>query len=800
MIYLLVYIVSAGILGLEISIIRIFALYEWQNFASLIISLALVGFGLAGTLIYLFKKYIHRFIEESFLIVLIIYIISLLTGIYLYKIIPFNPFELNWDPKQLVYLILHFIILILPFTAGAAIIGIAFMTSAKISYIYFINLIGSATGCILILPFINRFHPLTTFMVIIYIQAVLTLLYALYLSHIKKRVVYTLPVLILLILIPVFHLIFYNQSTFSQYKDISYALKLPRATIVHQKYSPHGVIHIIQADGLRHVTGLSYNYQGYLPEQKGIYINGSQSGAIIPYNNDITTIDYLQYTVAYLPYYLLKDKNDISIMIAGSGSGTGILKSLLINAKHIHAIEINKQLISLMQKDEAQYSGNIYNHERLTVHNTDIRAFITGTDNHFDLIDLALLDSFNAASAGVHSISESYLYTIESFSEMYDRLTDRGILSISRWLKNPPRDTVKLFITLTDMLKQKNIPDFTSHIVCIRSSNIMTICVSKTPFNHDMIKDFNRRLSFDAVYLKNLGKTEVNQSIVLQEPYYYNTIHQYLASPKQFIKDYPFDITIPTDDSPYYFNFFKLKTIRMLHKNTIKKIPITEWGLLLLMILLIVIILISFAGIILPLTITRLSTTGTQTGIHKRTVFTYFFIIGIAFFFIEMPMIHKFILFLQHPVYSYSIIITTILFFSGIGSYFSAILPTKYTLSIFIILGIVIVIYIILLNTFFHALLHLPIIVKSMITVALLSFPSFLLGMPFPIMLTLVKQRHPSLIPWAWGINGFASVIAALLSTITALIIGYSRVLIIAVILYGIAGTILYITKKKLLP
>jgi hypothetical protein len=72
---------------------------------------------------------------------------------------------------------------------------------------------------------------------------------------------------------------------------------------------------------------------------------------------------------------------------------------------------------------------------------------------------------------------------------------------------------------------------------------------------------------------------------------------------------------------------------------------------------------------------------------------------------------------------------------------------------------------------------------------ALLIAPlAFCMGMPFPLGLAQVAARAPALIPWAWGINGCASVLSAVSATLLAMQFGFSVVVLAALLLYLLAA------------
>jgi hypothetical protein len=76
------------------------------------------------------------------------------------------------------------------------------------------------------------------------------------------------------------------------------------------------------------------------------------------------------------------------------------------------------------------------------------------------------------------------------------------------------------------------------------------------------------------------------------------------------------------------------------------------------------------------------------------------------------------------------------------------------------------------------------------ISVALMAIAplAFCMGLPFPLGLRYAASNAPGFIPWAWGINGFASVISATLATLLAIALGFTAVLLMALVFYVLAS------------
>jgi len=112
-------------------------------------------------------------------------------------------------------------------------------------------------------------------------------------------------------------------------------------------------------------------------------------------------------------------------------------------------------------------------------------------------------------------------------------------------------------------------------------------------------------------------------------------------------------------------------------------------------------------------------------------------------------------------------------------------------LLIMVGIGMLAVLYILWLPGLFNWLVQLPGVLKIPVSVMLIAPLAFLMGMPFPIGLSVVSKRLPSGIPWAWGINGCASVASAILATLLAIHLGFVFVVLIAVLLYLLAALLL---------
>jgi hypothetical protein len=375
-----------------------------------------------------------------------------------------------------------------------------------------------------------------------------------------------------------------------------------------------------------------------------------------------------------------------------------------------------------------------------------------------------------------------------------EKLEPGGILSITRWVKTPARDGIRVLSTVAEALERIGIPDPSPNIVMIRSWSTSTLLARKSPFSSSQIKkvlEFTQQRSFDVCWYAGIKPEEVNRFHILPQPYFYQAAKEILSPDREkFYRDYLFDVSPTTDDSPYFFHFFKWKSLPYLLETLGRQwIPFLEWGYIILVATLIQAVVASIAFIVVPLFLLR-EKSFSQNKLNKLKVFLYFLCLGISYMFLEISFIQRFVLFLHYPVYTVAVVITGFLIFSGLGSGFSSrfILHKRLGITLaFTGIAALTVIYLLSLRGFFLVLIAFPDWMKIVISLGFISPLAFFMGMMFPLGLSGVSEKSPPLVPWAWGINGCASVISAVLATVLAVSWGFTLVGILAILLYTLA-------------
>jgi len=424
------------------------------------------------------------------------------------------------------------------------------------------------------------------------------------------------------------------------------------------------------------------------------------------------------------------------------------------------------------------------------------RSFIRRTLGRFDLIVLSLSDSHKVVTSGAYSLSENYTYTVEAFVEYLAHLREDGLLVVHRWLQLPPTESVKAGAIALTALRKAGVPHPEESLIVIRSWSTALILVKKGGFTAEEIeavKEFCQG-KFDLVYYPGIKEDEANRQNVFPEPYYYQAFRDLLEKGEGFWQRYPFEVSPPTDDRPFFFHFFRWAQTPYILKMMGKTWqPFGGSGYLVLVIFLALTVLASGVLILLPLRLAPLPS-GAVPGRVRLAVFLYFGLLGLGYLFVEIPLLQRFILFLDHPIYAFAAVLSSLLVFSGIGSALSARLPWKASLAV---TALLLLLYPIGLRAMFSLFLGLPLTLRLLITGLVLAPLGFFMGVPFPRGTREVGVRWPSLIPWAWAVNGSLSVVASVAAMMLALSFGFRWVLLAGSLVYlGALGTVAFLLES----
>ena len=772
---------------------RALSIVQWHHFAYMIISVALLGYGASGVFIALLRPRLRPRFEAVFSLSALLFSIAMVCCFALGQRVPFNALAVIWDFRQLLWLGLLYLLFFVPFFLAAICVGLAFtFRSAEASRIYFVDLLGAGTGAVIVIGLLFLLIPQNTLLALTTLPLVAS---AIMCARIPaRRSLFVLQLTWLAVLfagVPQRYL----DLNISEYKGLSQQLQVLDSRLLTVLSSPLGLVSVVESPTVpvRHAPGLSLGTRHVPPQQLAVFTDGDGISAINRFDGNYSTLGYLADVTAALPYALLDSPK---VLVLGAGGGGDVLLALYHGARSVDAVELNPQMSGLVTHTYADFAGHLYARPRVSLHTKEARGFVAQSDGGYDLVHIGLLDSFGAAGAGVQALNESYIYTVEALRDYLRVTAPGGYLAITRWLKLPPRDSLKLLATAAFALREDGEADPGSRIALLRSWNTFTLLVKNgamQPSDIATIRDFAASKSFDTAWFPGIEAADTNLYNKLDRPQLFDGARVLLGDESgSFLQRYKFSIEPATDDRPHFFQFFKWGTLReVLALRPVGGGGLIEWGYIVVVATLVQATLAGLLLVVLPLCWTKRTW---PAGTAPR-MGAYFLLLGLAFLFIEIAYIQTFILFLSHPLYSVAVVLSSFLAFAGVGSALTtkladARIPANP--AWLAVLGIVTIslAYLLLLPWVFDRFIGAPDAVRILVSVLLIAPLALCMGMPFPLGLTRLADEAPDFVPWAWGINGFASVVSAVLATLIAIEFGFRVVIVLALILYVTAAWI----------
>jgi len=778
------FLLSAATLTFEINLTRLFSVAQFYHFAFLIVSLALLGFGASGTALALFPSWSREHSSRHVSNLALATAVSILGAYLLTNWLPFDSFSIAWDRRQVALLILNILALAAPFFFSGMAVGLLLSTYARTAgQTYAVNLAGSALGCLVALAAPARLGDEGT----VVLSAVLSALASLVCAASRPRRQRLLDLLAsALLLFGLFDLGLrvtglpssaLLELRLSPYKGLSYALQYPGAKVIYRRWNAFSRVDVVHSPGIRSLPGLSYRFTQLPPPQDGLLVDGDDLSPVMLPGADSSFVDYMPGAVAF------RLRPQAEALLLEPRGGLEVIIALEMGARRVTAVEMNPLIV------EAAHS--IYTDPRVRVVVESERSYLRRSRERYDVVVLSLANAYHPVRSGAYSLAEDYRYTVEAFQDALARLNPDGLLVVTRWLQMPPSEELRAFALAVTALERDGL-DPADHLIAFRGYNTGTLLVKKSPFTLgevDAVRVFAADRAFDLMYAPGLRPDDVNQYNILPVDVYYQDFHALVAARDRAVwyAAYPFEVTPPTDDRPFFGHFFKWSQAPQVLAELGKTWqPFGGAGYFVVVALLVLATAMAGVLILLPVVVAR--SIRKPPGSPKLSrgfrgaALIYFGLIGLAFLFVEIPLIQRFILFLGHPAYALTAVLFTVLLSSGMGSQLATRMPLQLSLAglVALVLGLPW-----LLPPLFALTLGFPLGLRIGVTVAMLAPVGFLMGIPFPRGIHWLEREAPGLIPWVWGVNGAASVVASALAALLALSFGFRWVLMAGAACYA---------------
>lgn len=762
LLYTAVALTTLATLLFELSLTRIFSVVFYYHFAFLAISIALFGLGVGGVLSYLISGWPGSSFRKLGAVSLVNAALVLAATLFVLT----RGTEVGNFEFGLIYFMTA-----LPFLGSGVIVSLVVSEAIeRIDRIYFFDLLGAAGGCLVLVLLLNTFGgPNTVIAVSVLFAAAAAIWFSLAgLRHGRIVSVFVgIAFTMLIIANTKFHFVEVRYAKgqklraeqFTKWNSIS------RIGMDFDRDSGGEMI-VIDADASTAIANFDF-------------------GHLSPKN-----LEYLLHQGPALPYNL---RPGAKTLVIGPGGGWDVARALASGSHDVTGVEINPIIANTIMRERFPgLSHNLYLRPDVHIFVEDGRSFVRRSPDKYQVIQATLVDTWASTAAGAFALSENNLYTTDAFRDYLSHLTDDGLLTFTRWGFDPPRESLRLLSLAMSALNDLGERDPARHVIVGRAGGKAelagwgatdTVIVSRKPLSDADVARARGALAdahMTAVYLP--GDPPSNQFGELL-----------LASdPRQYERNYQFDITPVTDDRPFFFYTVQPRDIKaFLLQNGSKaadvkvNVAVPKLFAALGVSIIAVIVILVLPPVLLGTKLPR-----------ERSVqsfLLYFLAIGVGYILIEVALIQKFVLFLGHPTYALTVVIFSMLVSSGLGSFLSHRLVgdrnNRLAVAIAIAAALVALLAAIV-QPVLTAGVGLPLFVKIVATVLMIAPAGFVMGIPFPTGLRLLQRHHAASVRWAWSLNAAASVLGSVGALMLALYLGLVETLLVGAVLYVCAGAV----------
>jgi len=758
---------SSGLIVLELTLTRIFSVTMWYHFAFMVISIAMLGLSAAAALVHRYG----RDVNDERLVALIpplciVFSISALAG---NAVVLRLHFSQTLGVAGIVQLGLIYILTTIPFIAGGSVIAIAVRVyGASMSSLYSADLIGAGLGCLLVIPILRLFGGPET----IYVATILFSAAGVFFALPGKKRIYGIPIIVLALLFGV------NETT--GLLRVIWAKQRTERGLLHEAWNSYSRITVFSTEEEWNTQffgwGMSPVYDGPLPRQLGMHIDSYAGTPISEYRGIPGELKHLRYDITALGYHLRPHGMHL---VVGPGGGRDILAALELGADSVVAVEVNHEVYRAVNEVFGSFSGKPYSLPGVEGVVAEARSFLRRDSRSFDIIQASLVDTWAATAAGAYTLSENTLYTVEAMTDYFHRLNDDGLVSISRFIFEPPRESLRLFAVALTALHNSGAKRPSDHIAVLSCKGVATVIVGKKPLGqHDIrhLTAISDSLKFDVVYLPLEGGHDrfVELSTRFKDD--------------EFYRSYPFDVSPTTDDRPFFFNMVKpVDFLKVFRLNDLQGQTHSYDAVFILVAVLGISFVMTVILIFLPLQ-------SQSSSIHGRGIVfaLYYVFIGLGFMLAEVTLLQKLVLFLGHPVYSLTIVLFGVLVFGGIGSFLSRLIAVGrerlWIIAACVGLAVIFITALWGLDIPLTRFLGAPRGIRFLLALILLSPAGLIMGMPLPLGIRVASAWRSRITPWLWGVNGAASVLGSILAFAIAMNAGFKITFILAAVCYLFAA------------
>lgn len=766
---------SFAALLLELALTRLFSVVLFYHFAFLAISIALLGLGAGGVFAYLLKGRLAQIATRT--LASRICTANAIVVVVVLEIVLHVPVALNVSGKNFLRLTVMYLAAAVPFFLTGLLFSVIFAReTGRIPRLYGADLCGGAMACLAVVPLLNWLGGPNAILVAGIALAAAAMIWAD--TAVRRRNAEFLALTLVVL----------TAANYSgRLIDVVYAKGMFRdpAWVEFARWNA--------------LSRVEVDRQG---QAKAIVIDADASTYIMNADvsrwHDTAWEDDLMSAPPALAN-VLRPHGDFAII--GPGGGVDVLRAVANGSPSVTGIEINPIIATtIMRGRYADYAQHLYERPNVHIHVTDGRSFLRSTPQHFDVVQMTLVDTWASTAAGAFALSENNLYTVEAFREYFDHLNPDGMIAITRWEFRHPREALRVVAVAMEALHRLGVANPARNFIVASQGTLdedgipVVVLAKKTPFTAEeenaVTAHCEHYSMLDPMYLPSQPGNNPFSNLIASN------------DPNAFARNYAYNVAPVNDNAPFFF--FTLKAGQILSEKNLRHG--IDWkvnlGVMVLLLVLVISLVAVLAFLVLPLAL--------RGGRAQQSPLPllYFIAVGLGYILVEIAFIQRFVLFLGHPTYALTVVIFLLMVSSGAGSLLSRrCLPRAQMawLPLSLVLAMLLV-YVFFLPGRLAAMVGMAFEYRLLVSGVLLIPLGFLMGMPFPTGLRalvaaqardFVSGQRENAVEWAWAMNAAASVLGSVSAMVIAIQFGLTVTLACGAAAYLLAILVMPALRAK---
>lgn len=794
--------VTMTTLAYEVALTRIFSVTMWYHFAFVAISLALFGMT-AGALIVHFRPqwFTDDRVKRQMFVFSLLYALAMVAALVAQLAV---PFRVEMNAVAIFSVVYTCAVVAVPFTLAGVVVCLALTRfPGKENRLYAADLMGAGLGCLLLVVAFAYFDGLSLVIFVAAVAAAGALLLALD-AGTGMGALGAVAVTAVLLVGAV------GNNHFEPFVRIAYGKDGARENVfnyTHEEWNAFSRVTVagdpqVEAPsqipgGLSPLAERELTPSEYLTNELRLTIDSTAATPIYRYDGTEGSTRFLRYDVSNLHYYGVEDESEMSAAVVGVGGGKDVLSALQFGAQDVVGIEINSNILDVVNGQLGDFSGHVDEDPRVDYVVDEARSWLARTDRRFDSIQISLIDSWAATAAGAFALTENSLYTVEAWDMFLDRLEPGGVLSTTRFYKHPeitePVEVYRTAVLAAEVLHRRGVENPRDHILIYEGpdpsfASLGTVMVSPEPFEGETLRQITGaadRLMYSPVLTPTEARNPLFEAIV--QP----------GGPGPALDQFEADMSPPTDDRPFFFQMASFGDVLQLEGIGGGSNSHFFKGVYTLFFLSLGVLLLAAVCIGGPLLHMGRRTSHGGRWPH----YLYFCGIGLGFLLVELSQLMRLSTFLGHPTYALTVVLFTVLLFSGLGSRLvekvtAVSRPQSWLGPLVVLLGVVIA-FGLLTPTIIDSQAGATTPLRIAVSVAILASLSLAMGMPFALgMRAAAADGAPT--AFLWGINGATSVVSSVLAMVIAVFWGITMTLLAGFAAYVLATASMLVLVRRL--